>query len=87
MMKHPLMQIPQITFVTMSDITENFVEFNEVVYNPTLSYDDRVASLQSIIKRRFNKTIPYAFAQAIASETTDMVSVADCLRTFLGYDD
>jgi hypothetical protein len=41
MKRHPLQTNPNYTFVCVSDITEEFREHNDVLYNPGLPYDKR----------------------------------------------
>ena len=87
MLKHPLMQIPQITFVTIADVTESFCEFNHVIYNPSLPFENRVEMLKRSIKKLFRRNLSDEQLTVIGNETNDMQKVVDILRQFLGYDD
>ena len=80
---HPLMQKPNITFVTVEDISEMYCHMNDVVYNPALPYDERLLLLQKKILQNYRRNIPYELAVEIAHELYDMDSVVTKLRKCL----
>ena len=88
MKRHPLQTNPNYTFVCVSDITEEFREHNDVLYNPGLPYDKRRAMFLRMFQKNFNNTSNFTTADVdtICNEVHDMNHVIDLIREKLGYE-